>query len=226
LLANHLNVSADGSTWIFDSTLESGRIPRIRKQFNNVKLGHELSGQAWRLYHEKLWTKKSGYPTSKTGMSNVFKQPQLFTFERKTGELSMLGDGFDASLSADGSWMVFVRETNGNFDLWKQNIDGTGLKRLTKNTYADVEPSISPDGKHVAFVSNRDSRGDVLQTFIHALDLNTGKITTLTSGQGVVDGGPAWLDNNTVIFHSNRNPQAPNTDTVDNWRLWTVALPK
>jgi dipeptidyl aminopeptidase/acylaminoacyl peptidase len=226
LMPNHLDVSTDGNTWVFDSSLETSRTPRMNKQFGDKKLNHELLGQAWRIYHERLWLKKSGYPKTEEGMANAFAQPQLFVMHPDSQKLTMLSDGFDASLSTDGSWMVFVRESNGNFDLWRQNIDGTALKRLTTNTYADVEPSLSPDGKRVAFVSNRDSRGDVLQTFIHVLNLQTGKITSVTSGMGVVDGGPAWLDNHTIIFHSNRDPKAPNTDTVDNWRLWTVALPK
>jgi hypothetical protein len=226
LMPNNLEVSTNGDTWIFDSSLEKSRAPRMNKQFNNKKLDHELQGQAWRMYHERLWQKKSGYPKTKKGMANTFAQPQLFVMHPNSNSLTMLGDGFDASLSQDGKNMVFVRETHGNFDLWMQNIDGTGLKRLTKNTYADVEPSLSPDGQHIAFVSNRNSRGDVLQTFIHVLNLPTGKITAVTSGMGTIDGGPSWLDNHTIIFHSNRDPKAPNTDTVDNWRLWTVALPK
>ena len=226
LTPNHLDVSADGHTWVFDSTLETSRILRIRKQFLHPQLPSELLGQGWRLYHEKLWIKKPSYPATTSGMSNTFAKPHLFVFQRGTPELTMLGDGFDASLSADGTWMVFVREDHGNFDLWKQNIDGTGLQRLTKSSFADVEPDISPDGQKVVFVSNRDSRGDVLQTFIHVLDLKSGNIQSITSGMGTTDGGPAWLDNHTIIFHSNRDPQSPDNGTVDNWRLWQVALPK
>ncbi|HID36865.1 MAG TPA: hypothetical protein EYP39_05745 [Ghiorsea sp.] len=224
LVPNHLDVSAQ--TWVFDSTLETTRTPRIINQFTDQRLHHELLGQAWRMYHSKLWTFKSSYPQTQQGLSNRFQQAYLFSFQRGENEVSMLSDGFDASLSQDGKRMVFVRETNGNFDLWLQNSDGSGLKQLTTNTYADVEPSLSPDGKRVVFVSNRNSRGDVLQTFIHTLDIASGKVTTITSGLGVIDGGPAWLDDNTIIFHSNRDPKAPNTDTVDNWRLWTVPLPK
>lgn len=226
LMPNHLEVSANGDTWVFDSSLEPSRAPRIGKQFTNKKLDRELQGQAWRMYHERLWLKKSGYPKTEEGMDNTFAQPQLFVMYPDNNSLTMLGDGFDATLSQDGKSMVFVRETHGNFDLWMQNLDGTGLKRLTKNIYADVEPSLSPDGQRVVFVSNRDSRGDVLQTFIHVLNIATGEVKVVTSGMGVTDGGPTWLDNNTIIFHSNRDPKAPNTDTVDNWRLWTVALPK
>ena len=226
LLPNHVDASSDAKIWVFDSTLETTRTPRLSNQFMDERLHIQLLGQNWRMYHSKLWAFKSGYSETKTGLNNSFQQPRLFSFKRGSNEITMLSNGFDASLSQDGKRMVFVRETNGNFDLWLQNTDGSGLKQLTTNTYADVEPSLSPDGKRVVFVSNRNSRGDVLQTFIHTLDIASGEITTVTSGLGVIDGGPAWLDDSTIIFHSNRDPKAPNTDTVDNWRLWTVALPK
>ncbi|MDQ6977708.1 MAG: hypothetical protein Q9M75_06310, partial [Ghiorsea sp.] len=176
LMPNHLEVSANGDTWVFDSSLETSRAPRMNTQFTDKKLDHELLGQAWRMYHERLWLKKSGYPKTEEGMRNTFAQPQLFIMHPANNSLTMLGDGFDATLSQDGKSMVFVRETHGNFDLWMQNLDGTNLKRLTKNTYADVEPSLSPDGQRVAFVSNRDSRGDVLQTFIHVLNIKSGEV--------------------------------------------------
>ncbi len=222
LQPNHLEASPDGSTWAFDSIFDVSHAARIKKQFGDRKLPHELLGQQWRMYHDRLWVKKSGYPDTKTGLKNTLSKPHLFII--RDGKVAMLGDGFDASLSADGSQVAFVREIDGNFDIWLQNTDGTGLKRLTRSPYADVEPCFSPDGKYIAFVSNRDSRGDVLQTFIHVLELATGKVQTVTSGLETIDGSPAWLDNHTLVFHSNRDPKSPMQGASDTWRLWTVSL--
>jgi len=226
LLPNHLDVSSNGKTWIFDTTYETTRYARIGNQFSDGFLHTQLIGQAWRMYHNKFWTIKSSYPASKDGVTNKFLQPHLFVLKRNSNDLNMLGDGFDATLNPDGKSMIFVRENNGNFDLWQQNIDGSELKQLTRNTFADIEPSFSADGKRIAFVSNRDAAGDILQTSIYVLEIATGKIERITQGSNVTDGGPAWLDDKTIIFHSNRDPKAPNTDTVNNWRLWAVSLPK
>ncbi|MDX8387743.1 MAG: hypothetical protein R8M46_04305 [Ghiorsea sp.] len=226
LLPNHLTVSPDGKVWAFDSSLEATRQARIENQYEDGFLHPQLIGQAWRMYHGKLWAYKSNYPTSQTGLKNKFSQPSIFTMKRGRNEISQLGNGFDVSLSTDAKNMVFVREDNGNFDLWSQNIDGSNLTRLTKSTFADLEPTLSPDGKRVVFISNRDAGGDILQTSIYTLEIATGKINRITEGTSVTDGGPAWLDDDTIIFHSNRDPQAPNTNTVDNWRLWTVKLRK
>lgn len=42
-----------------------------------------------------------------------------------------------------------------NFDLWIVNVDGTGLERITFNPTFDGFPMFSPDGKRLAFCSNR-----------------------------------------------------------------------
>jgi len=42
-----------------------------------------------------------------------------------------------------------------NFDLWAVNADGTGLEQITFNPTFDGFPMFSPDGKRLAFCSNR-----------------------------------------------------------------------
>ncbi len=226
LLPNHLNASADGNIWLFDASLETTRRSRIENQLVDGYLHNQLLGQAWRMYHEKFWAVKSDYPQTMSGAQNKFSQPKVFAFNRNSNDIHMLGDGFDAALSPDGKRMVFVREDNGNYDLWLQDIDGSNGKRLTTHTFADLEPSFSADGKRIVFISNRDAAGDVLQTSIYTLEIASGKIARITTGSNVTDGGPAWLDDQTIIFHSNRDPQSPQTATVDNWRLWTVNIAK
>ncbi|MDQ6990064.1 MAG: hypothetical protein Q9M19_09295 [Mariprofundaceae bacterium] len=224
MLPNHLQATADGQTWVFDNTFENTRRARINSQQVDGSLHHQLLGQAWRMYHEKYWAFRNGYPESTIGVTSKFQAPRLFTFSKDKPALRMLGDGFDADISHDGKKIVFVRENNGNFDLWLQNSDGSGLKRLTRNPYADLEPTFNADATKIAFVSNRDSLGDIQQTFIYTLDLNTGTQHVITSGLGVIDGGPAWLNDETLIFHSNRNPQLPQADPVQHWSLWTVKI--
>jgi len=42
-----------------------------------------------------------------------------------------------------------------DFDLYKINVDGTGLERITYNPTFDGFPMFSPDGKKLVFASNR-----------------------------------------------------------------------
>jgi tricorn protease len=46
-------------------------------------------------------------------------------------------------------------------DIWVANEDGTGIQRLTVHKARDVYPRFSPDGKWIAFSSDRDGNLDV-----------------------------------------------------------------
>jgi TolB protein len=65
------------------------------------------------------------------------------------------GIDFDPALSRDGKRIVFRGRRDGNDDIYRVKVDGTGLLRLTADPGMDYAPSWAPDGKSVAFASMR-----------------------------------------------------------------------
>jgi hypothetical protein len=55
-----------------------------------------------------------------------------------------------------GDKIAFTRRTDGNWDIWTINSDGTGETRLTSDQSIDGLPAWSPDGRFIAFLSNRN----------------------------------------------------------------------
>lgn len=53
-------------------------------------------------------------------------------------------------------WREDIKQYGHNFELYMINIDGTGLERITYNKVFDSFPMFSPDGKKLAFASNRN----------------------------------------------------------------------
>lgn len=68
------------------------------------------------------------------------------------------GDAFVASAVVDG-----------NEDLYVRSLAGQPLRRLTTDPAADTAPVVSPDGRLVAFISERTTRGSK-QLYVLALD--------------------------------------------------------
>ncbi|MGQ0734044.1 MAG: hypothetical protein ACT4QD_10345 [Acidobacteriota bacterium] len=59
------------------------------------------------------------------------------------------------ALSPDGTRVAFISNAAGSLDLWVQNTDGTGLRRLTSDDAADAWPAWSPDGRTIVVGSYR-----------------------------------------------------------------------
>ena len=95
-------------------------------------------------------------------------------------------------------------------DIWTANDDGSNPTRLTVNTAVDIYPRFSPDGKWIAFTSNRFGNNDV---FVMSATGGTPKQLTFYSGGDDVVG---WSrDGQQVLFRSAHGDGAfPNVATL------------
>ncbi|MBI1786315.1 MAG: PD40 domain-containing protein [Acidobacteria bacterium] len=63
-------------------------------------------------------------------------------------------------LSADGEWLAFW-DGGKQEDIFVIKTDGTGLQQLTNDVFKDRYPRWPPDGKRIAFHSNRAGKHDI-----------------------------------------------------------------
>lgn len=103
--------------------------------------------------------------------------------------------------SPDNKQLVFVSDRDGNEEIYKANLDGTGETRLTNNAADDEHPSWSPDNLAIVFDSNRDGHPQ-----IYKMATDGTNQTRLTDDLGN-DVHPYWCPSCTdrIAFASNRD---------------------
>ncbi len=106
-----------------------------------------------------------------------------------------------SAISPDGKTVAFAYCG----DIFTVSANGGTAKQITSNEAFDSHPVWSPDGRHIAFVSNREGSMDVW-----VMDADGGVPHRLTTNSGS-EQPMRWLDNKTVMF---RADVMPSTESI------------
>jgi dipeptidyl aminopeptidase/acylaminoacyl peptidase len=115
------------------------------------------------------------------------------------------------SISPDGRLIVFNRtwidkmKDQSRSNLWIVDVEGTRVRELTSGNWRDSNPVWSPDGKRIAFLSDRDGT-----TQLHILWIDTREVAQLTHLERS-PGNLRWSpDGKWIAF----TQQMPDTDPI------------
>ena len=94
--------------------------------------------------------------------------------------------------------IAFASLRNGNFDIYIMDGDGGNQRRITVNPGVDRHPAWSPDGRKIAFVSNRNNVNiDHKQIWV----INADGKNPIRLTDGMVDNYPDWSPDGTKILY-------------------------
>ena len=113
-----------------------------------------------------------------------------------------------AVVDAQGQ-IAFVSRRDGNPEIYVMAADGKNQRRLTNNRADDWFPSWSPDGRRIAFISERDGHPDRnpgwFTSEIYVMDADGGNLQNLTNHPSD-DRSPSWSpDGKRIVFESDRD---------------------
>ncbi len=103
----------------------------------------------------------------------LFGGYDIFKKDLATGELTPLTStpGYDAeaTISADGSSIVFTSARDGDLDIYTMDLDGQNVKRLTTTVGYDGGPFFSPDGKLIVYRCDHPAEGPAREDYLRLL---------------------------------------------------------
>jgi Tol biopolymer transport system component len=162
--------------------------------------------------------------------------PDLYALDLRGGEPRLLIESDfledQAAFSPDGKFIVFVSTFSGNADIYRlpfrpdRTLSMKQAESLTHHPGADLRPAISPDGRVMAFSSDRDlpvtvnnvitrhRSGDIWT--LNLIDKTLRRLTTI-KGTGW-NGSPKWsADGKEIVFYSSQFGAAPGNEQS---RIW------
>lgn len=148
------------------------------------------------------------------GVSTVIVQnSDIWMKDMKTGETTLLSNGYQPSFSPDGKKVAYVKYSSDakSTSIWVMNIDGSEQVQVTdaKKGFA-FHPRFSPDGKRIVFQSSKKDKKDA---DLYVVDTDGNNLVQLTVNKSY-DGQPYWTTDGFIYFVSDRG------NNPGNYQIW------
>ncbi|HEV7667695.1 MAG TPA: S9 family peptidase [Thermoanaerobaculia bacterium] len=136
----------------------------------------------------------------------------------KPEDVAALKSVSDSQISPDGSWVAYtvqsmdLKKDKSDADIWMSPLAGGEAVRVTTSKKSENTPRWSPDGKYLAFLSDRD--GD--DTEVYLLDRRGGEAWQATEYKASVS-DLAWSPDGKrlALIVADVDPDAPKADEKD-----------
>jgi TolB protein len=121
------------------------------------------------------------------------------------------GGDFTPDVDRSGSFLVYASKQHSmSFDIYRKAIDGRTVTQVTSDPSDDMMPAVSPDGRWLAFVSNRTGNWDV---FVMSAEGGPPTQITFETDDEVQ---PTWSPDGKQLAFARKNAR------TSRWEVWTT----
>lgn len=197
--------SIDSQTGLYLLNLENGDVSPVADEPDKS----ESWGSWCRLGRKIIYTQTSGDSPS-----------QLWIVDRDGNNKTRLGTSENVGMGKDwcplGLKVLYsAKNSKEKPDLWVIDWHGTNQTQLTDTPYGEWNPSFSPDGKRIVYVSDESGKPE-----IWLRDIEGKYRTRLTDDIGIIDSVPRWSpDGSKIVFTAHNLQNDLNSSTINGSNL-------
>lgn len=147
----------------------------------------------------------------------LIEKSEIWVKNLETGENILIGNGYEPTISPDGTKIVYVKYAADarSCSLWVMDIDGDNQIQLTdaKRGYASA-PTWSPNGERIVFQSIKKDKKDA---DLYVINIDGDELLQLTKNKSY-DGSPYWSNDEYIYFVSDRGGK------MYNYQIWRFKI--
>src|SRR5271165_269931 len=182
--------------------LTDWNLPPINANYLGFGYGVDQNGQFIVFGH--FYNTSPGMPSIQ--QAQVFGKPYTATLDE--AGVTRVAHQYAADILAQfggkslvGTRIVFVSDRTGNKEIWSMNYDGTDQRQITHYNTISTFPSVSPDGKKLAFTSWLRGRPEIVM-----FSMDTSRRLPFYNQQASMNAFVAFTpDSKRIIFSSTAN---------------------
>src|SRR5262245_13238953 len=137
-------------------------------------------------------------------------------------DVNKIAEVADPQISADGNWVAYtvskhdMDDDEVDDDVWLTSWDGAVSLRMTTSKKGESSPRLSPDGKKLAFLSDRDSDEDEELDQIYLMNRAGGEAEAITEVEGEIEDFLWSPDGKKIaVVMKDRDPNLPTPGAAD-----------